>query len=325
MALQASGPIDANAIRSEFGATNGTSVRFGAYRVSQTVSALTNLPLDAGIPQSGTIKFSDFYSKKLNVVVDYTVGVGTTTKVTARTDYNANNSKIVVIGNFRQRPVNPAGTKVWIHTNSDIGSDIKTNTKTYSSLLTGTWDSTTELRIDIGPNGRVFGAGGDGGKGADAQNTAVNPGSPGNSGTSGIGISATNSVIVTNRGRIQCGGGGGGGGGSAYARHNFTVGLNNGCRRVVAGGSGGGGGAGFPAGLGGAIGIGTASGCDTNGDVNGNPGVNGTLLTAGKGGNTNTIGNTQCAVAGGAGGGGGTNGLGGTGGTQNSDGYVSQS
>ena len=75
MALQASGTsISASQIRDEFGATSGTSVNFGAYRVSQTVSGLLNMPLDAGVPQSGEIKFSDFYSKRLNVVVDYKIG-----------------------------------------------------------------------------------------------------------------------------------------------------------------------------------------------------------------------------------------------------------
>jgi hypothetical protein len=152
MALQVSGPIDAAGIRTEFGATNGTSVRFSAYRVSQTISGLTDMPLDAGIPQSGPIKFSDFYSKKLNVVVDYTpVGVGTTTRVTARTDYDANNSKIVVIGNFRQRPVSPAGTKVWIHTNGTVGSDTNAPNISTSSQLAASVSFTT-TRDSSSPN-----------------------------------------------------------------------------------------------------------------------------------------------------------------------------
>ena len=57
-------------IVNEFGLPSGRNL--GAYRVSQNVGTLTNLPLDAGVPQSGTIKFSDFYSKKLNIVVNYT-------------------------------------------------------------------------------------------------------------------------------------------------------------------------------------------------------------------------------------------------------------
>ena len=55
-------------IESEFG-TNPTR-SLGSYRVSQNFGALTNQPLDAGIPSSGEISFNDFYSKQLNVIVD---------------------------------------------------------------------------------------------------------------------------------------------------------------------------------------------------------------------------------------------------------------
>lgn len=313
MSLQASGPIDANAIRSEFGATNGTSIRFGSYRVSQTVSGLTNMPLDAGIPQSGPIKFSDFYNKELNVVVDYTVGVGTTTRVNGRTDYDANNSKIVVIGGFKQRPVSPAGTKVWIHTNGDIGSDIKSTTKERCSLITGTWTATTDLRIDIGPNGRVVGAGGDGGDGGyefgSQRGCQVYPGNPGSNGTSAIGITTTN-VIVTNRGIIQAGGGGGGGGGAAAAI-NQNTGNPDDVRG--SGGGGGGGGIGYPGGTGGAGGTSTPSG---NGNLTPRPGTDGTsgtISSSGDGGAGGSIGieGQSGASLGGGGGGAGTSGLGG--------------
>ena len=75
MSLQASGTsISFSQISNEFGTPPAHNL--GAYRVSQTVSGLLNMPLDADVPQSGEIKFSDFYSKRLNVVVDYTVGSG---------------------------------------------------------------------------------------------------------------------------------------------------------------------------------------------------------------------------------------------------------
>ena len=56
-------PTSGNAIKfsdieTEFG--QNTDRDLGEYRISQTVGGLTNQPLDAGIPQSGTIKFSDF-------------------------------------------------------------------------------------------------------------------------------------------------------------------------------------------------------------------------------------------------------------------------
>ena len=55
-------------IETEFGA-NGTR-SLGSYRLTQSVGTLSNLPLDTGVPTSGTIKFSDFYGKSLNIVVD---------------------------------------------------------------------------------------------------------------------------------------------------------------------------------------------------------------------------------------------------------------
>lgn len=83
MALQASGqPISAKDIRNEFGPF--PTVSFGAYRLqnqtlntnSDTVSykevlGIEEIPLDAGIPTSGEIKFSDFYGKSLNLIVDF--------------------------------------------------------------------------------------------------------------------------------------------------------------------------------------------------------------------------------------------------------------
>ena len=55
-------------IETEFGAQNPRSL--GSYRHSQTVNGLLFDGIDAGIPTSGEIKFSDFYSKSLNIVVD---------------------------------------------------------------------------------------------------------------------------------------------------------------------------------------------------------------------------------------------------------------
>jgi hypothetical protein len=311
MSLQASGQISASQIRNEFGATSGTSVRFGAYRVSQTVSALTNMPLDAGIPQSGSIRFSNFYSKKLNVVVDYTSSTPVT-KVNAKNDYDAN-SRVVVVGGFKQRPADPAGTKVWIHTNGDIGSDAKSTTKERCSLITGAWSSTTDLRLDIGPNGRVVGAGGDGGDGGyefgSQRGCQVFPGNPGSNGTSAIGITTPN-IIVTNRGIIQAGGGGGGGGGAAAA-----INQNTGDPDEVhgSGGGGGGGGIGYPGGTGGTGGTSTPSG---NGRLTPRPGTNGTsgtISSSGNGGAGGSFGieGQSGASLGGGGGGGGTSGLGG--------------
>ena len=62
-------------IEKEFGENPSRSL--GSYRrdhpdfSNKNCGSLTNLPLDDGIPTSGEIKFSDFYGKKLNIVVDY--------------------------------------------------------------------------------------------------------------------------------------------------------------------------------------------------------------------------------------------------------------
>jgi hypothetical protein len=447
MALQASGPIGAIGIRTEFGATSGTSVRFGAYRVSQTVSGLTNMPLDEGVPQSGPIKFSNFYSKKLNVVVDYTpaVGVGTTSRVNAKTDYDANNSKVVVIGNFRQRPVSPAATKVWIHTNGDLGSDlnapidgtstitpeleasilfqtnresdspnyiyltpppasgyptltfgpdtdvyvstvytnveytisgnsglkfrlnsstqiatdddgasgdndyndlvltlvdgggsfytsgggfyykttsgsqtITTYSKAYSAIRTGTWSATTDLRLDIGPNGRVVGTGGDGGKGGNANGRSSTAGSNGKDGSSAIGIQHA-PITITNRGYIIAGFGGGGGGGGGWGQDvDYNIFGVTGRQTVNVGGSGGGGGRGLPGGSGG------LGGSASSTPYPGNVGNSGNIDSGGKGGKAiGSFQNSNSIAISGAGGGGGNAGLGGDLGNAGNTGQVS--
>ena len=66
-------------IEAEFGDNPGRSL--GQYRrddpsgnfdnASPSGSSLSNLPLDTGIPTSGEIKFSQFYGKQLNMIVDY--------------------------------------------------------------------------------------------------------------------------------------------------------------------------------------------------------------------------------------------------------------
>lgn len=63
------GTIKFSDIQAEFGTSTNNS--FGAYRVNQTVGD-RSWPLDAGVPTSGPIKFSDLRGKTCNVVVDYT-------------------------------------------------------------------------------------------------------------------------------------------------------------------------------------------------------------------------------------------------------------
>jgi len=300
MALQSSGPISFSQIANEFGTPPGKNL--GAYRVSQTVSGLSNLALDnevnnvgivtAIMPQSGTIRFSDFYSKKLNIVVNCSGN-----KVIARNRYD-NNNNVFSIGGFKGRPASSSGTRVWIHTNTIIGSNLPSRftSAEYSSLLTGSWNSNTDLRVDIGPDGIVTGAGGNGGAGGSAGSKFSNPGQTGLKGTTGLGIQYS-PVIITNRGRIQGGGGGGGGGGGSWNQNRRR---NERDLAYAAGGGGGGGGWGLPAGQGGAGGSSTAA----DGNDPGDRGGDGTLLLAGTGGTGGGTGRDS----GGGGGGGGANG-----------------
>ena len=58
MTIKSSGSsLSFSEIEAEFG-SNGTR-SLGSYRLSQNIGTLSNLPLDSGIPNSGTIKFSD--------------------------------------------------------------------------------------------------------------------------------------------------------------------------------------------------------------------------------------------------------------------------
>ena len=165
MALQSSGAISYSDIKTEFG--DPTNKNIGAYRVSQNVGELSGLPLDTGIPKTGAISFSDFYGKQLNIVVDFHSG-GTTTRQNARTQYNNNN--VTVIGGFKGKPaVNSTGwqggKKVIIHVNKLIGSVVHNSQNSRCALRTGAWQSGTDLVIDVGGEGRIWGAGGKGGDG----------------------------------------------------------------------------------------------------------------------------------------------------------------
>ena len=154
----------------------------GGYRLSQTVGSLSFNGIDSGVPTSGEIKFSDFYNKRLNVVVDFHSG-GQESRQNAKNRYN--NNSVTVIGGFRGRK--EAGSKILIHVNKTIGS-AKGN-QANVALRTGTWQSDVVLSVDVGSSGRLYGAGGDGGKGADSWSDAGSSnGASGGNGTSALGI-----------------------------------------------------------------------------------------------------------------------------------------
>ena len=284
MTLQSSGPISFDEIATEFGSP--TDNKFGNYRVSQTIGALSNVPLDTGIPgPDNSIKFSDFYGKSLNVVVDCHSG-SDQNRINAKTD-KWNNDFVTVVGGFRGKK--QSGSKIIIHVNKKFGSQTNDN-QNICALKTGTWSGIVDLRLDMGANGVISGAGGKGGDGddgygnvgpvryphesADKANNSWN-GKPGNS---GLGIQYNPTTVNVPAGTIQCGYGGGAAG---RGSRSDEVGDRTACS------GGGGGGAGLPAGAAGEGGRRRSHGSDE--------------VAAGADGGTGSI------SAGGAGGAGGDN------------------
>ena len=253
-------------IQEEFGANGSRSL--GGYRISDQIegSGLT-LPLDNGIPTSGTIKFSDFRGKKLNVVVDFYSGNQDEFHVNAKSKYEEGDANTIVVGRLRNRK--EQGSKIRIAVNKKFGS--ATENSNQCALRTGSWDATAQVVVDVSANGRLLGAGGKGGDGADG---IANNGESGGDGTSGLGIEKDNTVVNVYTGgiiRAGFGGGGGGGGGRETSKND---------RR--AGGGGGGGGAGFPIGLGGEGGD-PPSGTDNGGSSIGSDGDDATETSKGFG------------------------------------------
>ena len=195
MAVKASGnPLAFSEIETEFGQNNDRDL--GEYRVSQTVGGLSNQPLDTGIPQSGAIKFSEFYDKRLNVVIDYHSGSTENRPTVAKTRYDASagTGTHTVIGGFATRPTNSGGTKTRIHVNKTIGSS--TGNINNCAVRTGTgWNSGTVLTIEIGSSGALYGAGGDGGEAGTSDGDAS--GDNGGSGSSGLGVQFTGCLLYT--------------------------------------------------------------------------------------------------------------------------------
>ena len=290
MAVKASGsPLSFSEIETEFGQNSDRDL--GEYRVSQTVGGLSNQPLDTSIPQSGAIKFSDFYSKRLNVVIDYHSGSTENRPDDARTKYQAASASgnRTVIGGFKDRiSGNSSGSKVRIHVNKSIGSAVGNINN--CAVRTGSFETGTVVTVEVGSSGAIYGAGGDGGEAGDGEGAN---GSNGGNGSSGLGVQFSGTTVINN-GVISAGYGGGGGGGyrKVEKEESFAGPV------YAANGGGGGGGQGLPAGEG----------------IDG--GADGTTTAGGNGGN----GGENNQAHGGGGGGGGSNGTGGEGGNNNDGG-----
>ena len=135
-------------IEAEFGKSGER--RLGKYRTSDTgfgnknLGELSNLPLDTGIPTSGEIKFSDFYGKKMNIVVDCHSG-GREDRKSAKGD-KWNNNAVTVIGGFRSKKED--GSKIIIHVNKKFCSD--KSSVNNCALRTGGFNSSSTVQVDIG-------------------------------------------------------------------------------------------------------------------------------------------------------------------------------
>ena len=273
--------------------TGGWSL--GNYRVSESYGELNDVRLDtdAGVnsdvdipKKPEPISFSNFYNGRLNVILDYysgdpeyRVNSDVESNTNARSRYSVTD-KTRVVGGFKGRPTNPAGTKVVIIIGKEIGIEsLDTATagkysgqSTKCAFRTGTnWGAGTSMRIEVTDSGRVYGAGGSGGNGGLGGERLASSmgGSPGDSGTGALGVEHDGALInVRGGGKIIAGYGGGGGGGGD---HESTA-----AERCASGG-GGGGGAGLPPGAGNSAG---ATYCDYT--CSGSAGSNGSKPNGGE-------------------------------------------
>ena len=282
-------------IANEFGYTDSPRTKLGDYRTlangsnyPQSIGALSFSSIcGTGSVATGNspISMSQFRGQQLQQVVNFWASGKGGFRLNAKNRYNNNSSgDVAVVGNYRTRPSNSSGTKVHIHVNQAIGSE--RFDQDHCALRTGTWDTSTNLQVDVGGSGRIQGAGGFGGNGA---NGATN-GSQGGAGTSGLGVEYSPTQVNIASGGIISGGFGGGGGGGGAHDHDHKS-------ERTASGSGGGGGAGLPVGQGG-----TGPNNGTNG-AEGEAAINGELAGEG-GGETN---NESEAVGGNGGDGGSPN------------------
>ena len=279
MAIKSSGSsLSFTEIRDELGDPPSGNIVF--YRQTFNQSALygaLSLEIADGLPTSGEIKFSDFYDKRLNIVVDH-FSVGFHTRVSSRDNYEAG-TNVNVVGSAEGTGLtktdignDTSGKKIYVHADGIFQS--ANNQRENCALRTGSgWTAGTKLQVDIASGARIYGAGGAGGAGANGPNQGGN----GQGGSSALGIqfgtSSNPTIVNIANGALVYGGGGGGGGGAG----GFDYDKNS--SRYASGG-GGGGGAGRPAGegaAGGTQGTGGGNGGDsgTSGNQPAGPGEGG--------------------------------------------------
>ena len=324
-------PLSFGEIETEFGQNPGRSL--GRYRNTHPDfenesmvpfgGTLNNLPLDTGIPTSGEIKFSDFYGKRCNIVVD----LHSTGSTNFNLDVYANrfvSGNYRVVGNYRTSVTKnqwQGGKKVIIHINKTHGSvgasdknDVAVKTgNTNNNVNQAGWPSDTIFSIDLGSSGIVAGKGGNGGDAGNEETAGEN----GGNGSSAMKlVSGMQNVISIQSGGAIIAGGGGGGSGSGSEQNDsswFGSDFNS------ASGGGGGGGAGVPAGTGGTTsGVAGASPGQAGGQQDGGNGGDGGNDAEANGGNAGNGGDPGQDGGNASGGGSlaGSNGSGGEGGEQ---------
>jgi len=248
-------PISFSQIRDEFG-TAGTDsatapVRIGQYRrddsafTNKNLGELTNLPLDTGIPTSGTINVDAFHGKKLNTVIDlYETGSSNYNHNVKTNRFDSGNYDFV--GGYRDS-LSPAtwqgGKKLIVHINNTFGSNGASNVNDVALTIGDGWPANTDFQIDLGSSAVIAGKGGDGGNGGAGSDSSSGGGNGGN-GTSALALETGMTYDAAGGAQIIAGGGGGGGGGGASQDDSSFFGSDF----DEAGGGGGGGGRGLPAG-----------------------------------------------------------------------------
>ena len=270
-------PVSFSQIRDEFG-TAGTDsatapVRLGQYRrddpsfTNEDVGELTGLPLDTGIPTSGTINVDAFHGKKLNTVVDLHETGSSTFNHNVKTDrFDAGQYDFV--GGYRDS-LSPAtwqgGKKMIVHINKTFSSNGASNQNDVALTIGTGWPANTEFQIDLGSSAVIAGKGGNGGNGgAGEDNSATSTGGNGGNGTSALALETGMSINSQASGAQLFGGGGGGGGGAGASQDDSFAFFSD---FDEAGGGGGGGGRGIPAGTPGNGGSGGGAGNGAAGSI----------------------------------------------------------
>ena len=283
-------PLSFSQIRDEFG-TEGTDsatapVRLGQYRSSdpsftnENIGELTNLPLDTGIPTSGTINVESFHGKKLNTVIDMHESGNSTYNFNVKTDrFDTGNYDFV--GGYRDSlsaSTWQGGKKIIVHVNKTFGSSGAGNNTSHVAVTIGTgWPANTEVHFDLGSSAVIAGKGGDGGKGGNGtDNATFATGASGKDGSSALKLETGMTYNLVS-GAVIVGGGGGGAGGAGASQDDSFLGL--GADNNEAGGGGGGGGAGVPSGTPGEGGSGGG-----NGHIQAEDGGVGNATAGGEGG-----------------------------------------